>query len=171
MTGKRMSGNSLRPLTCRPERFNAALMRTAKLSKKSARWVKKRFYLEIKKERFRTCEAAEAMGANSLTVWDNVLTVRGGHGRRASWPASFLLKRPPRRTEMGVQEIAQQWTSLRRSGGVKSAAWSTWRSLVAILTKAKNTKYCKYHCFLLRLRNSQHRSKPRLWIHNTNKPF
>jgi hypothetical protein len=33
----------------------AALMRTAKLSKKSARWVKKRFSLEMKKERFRTC--------------------------------------------------------------------------------------------------------------------
>jgi hypothetical protein len=41
----------------------AALMRTAKLSKKSARWVKKRFSLEMKKERFRTCEAAEAMAA------------------------------------------------------------------------------------------------------------
>ncbi len=33
----------------------AVLMRTAKLSKKSARWVNKRFYLEMKKERFRTC--------------------------------------------------------------------------------------------------------------------
>ncbi len=36
----------------------ATLMRTAKLSKKSARWVKKRFSLEMKKERSRTCEAA-----------------------------------------------------------------------------------------------------------------
>ncbi len=42
------------------------LMRTAKLSKKSARWVKKRFSLEMKKERFRTCEAAEAMAAAIL---------------------------------------------------------------------------------------------------------
>jgi hypothetical protein len=44
----------------------AALMRTAKLSKKSARWVKKRFSLKMKKERFRTCEAAEAMAAAIL---------------------------------------------------------------------------------------------------------
>ncbi len=39
----------------------AALMRTAKLSKKSARWVNKRSSLEMKKELFRTCEVAEAM--------------------------------------------------------------------------------------------------------------
>jgi hypothetical protein len=32
----------------------AALVRTAKLSKKSARWVKKWFSLEMKKEQFRT---------------------------------------------------------------------------------------------------------------------
>jgi hypothetical protein len=38
----------------------APLMRTAKLSKKS---VKKRFSLEMKKERFRTYEAAEVMAA------------------------------------------------------------------------------------------------------------
>jgi hypothetical protein len=44
----------------------AALMRTAKLSKKSARWVKKRFFLEMKKERLRTCEAAKAMAAAIL---------------------------------------------------------------------------------------------------------
>ncbi len=41
----------------------AALMRMAKLSKKSARWVKKRFSLEMKKEQFRRYEAAEAMVA------------------------------------------------------------------------------------------------------------
>ncbi len=44
----------------------AALMRTAKLSKKSARWVKKRFSLEMKKERLRMHEAAEAMAAAIL---------------------------------------------------------------------------------------------------------
>ncbi len=44
----------------------AALMRTARLSKKSARWVKKWFSLKIKKDRFRTCEAAEAMAAAIL---------------------------------------------------------------------------------------------------------
>ncbi len=31
----------------------------------------------------------------------------GGWGRTASWPASFSLRRPPIRTEMGVWEIAQ----------------------------------------------------------------
>jgi hypothetical protein len=41
----------------------AALMRTAKLSKKS---VKKRFSLEMKNERFRTYEPAEAMAAAIL---------------------------------------------------------------------------------------------------------
>jgi pyridoxal/pyridoxine/pyridoxamine kinase len=44
----------------------AALMRTAKLSKKSARWVKKRFSLKMKKEQFRTHEAAKAMAAAIL---------------------------------------------------------------------------------------------------------
>jgi hypothetical protein len=44
----------------------AALMRTAKLSKKSARWVKKCFSLEMKKEQFRTYEATEAMAAAIL---------------------------------------------------------------------------------------------------------
>jgi hypothetical protein len=44
----------------------ATLMRMAKLSKKSARWVNKRFSLEMKKERFRTCEAAEAISAAIL---------------------------------------------------------------------------------------------------------
>jgi hypothetical protein len=43
-----------------------ALMRMAKLSKKSTRWVKKRFSLEMKKERFRTYEAAEAIAATIL---------------------------------------------------------------------------------------------------------
>ncbi len=41
----------------------AALMTTAKLSKKSARWVNKRFSLEMKKELFRTCEVVKAMAA------------------------------------------------------------------------------------------------------------
>ncbi len=44
----------------------AALMRTAKLSKKSARCVNKWFFLEMKKERFRAYEVAEAMAAANL---------------------------------------------------------------------------------------------------------
>jgi hypothetical protein len=43
----------------------AALMRMAKLSKKSARWVNKRSSLEMK-ELFRTCEVAKAMAAAIL---------------------------------------------------------------------------------------------------------
>ncbi len=44
----------------------AALMRTTKLSKKPARRLKKRFSLEMKKEQFRTYEAAEVMAAAIL---------------------------------------------------------------------------------------------------------
>jgi hypothetical protein len=44
----------------------AALMRTAKLSKKSARCVNKWFSMEMKKEQFRVYEAAEAMTAENL---------------------------------------------------------------------------------------------------------
>jgi hypothetical protein len=44
----------------------AALMRMAKLSKKSARWVNKRSSLEMKKDLLRTYEAAEAMAATIL---------------------------------------------------------------------------------------------------------
>jgi hypothetical protein len=44
----------------------AALMRTVKLLKKSARCANKWFSLEMKKERFRTNLAAEAMAAAVL---------------------------------------------------------------------------------------------------------
>jgi hypothetical protein len=73
--------------------------------------------------------------------------LRGGRGRRESWPPSFSLRRPPIRTEMGVREIARRRTSPRRSGGNKSAAWSAWRSQEAILTKAKNRKCRNSICF------------------------
>ncbi len=53
-------------LSASARRVYTALMRMAKLSKKSARWVKKLFSLEKKKERFRTCEAAKAMVAAIL---------------------------------------------------------------------------------------------------------
>jgi hypothetical protein len=46
----------------------AAVMRTAKLSKKSARWVNKRSSLEMTKELFRMCEAAEAMAAAAMAA-------------------------------------------------------------------------------------------------------
>jgi hypothetical protein len=44
----------------------AALMRTAKLSKRSAKCVNKWFFLEMKKELFRMYEAAEALAAAIL---------------------------------------------------------------------------------------------------------
>ncbi len=44
----------------------AVLTRKAKLSKKSARCVNKWFSLEMKKERFRTCEVAAALEASIL---------------------------------------------------------------------------------------------------------
>ncbi len=53
MTGERMLGN-------------AALMRTAKLSKKSARCVNKQFSSEMMKEQFRMCEVTEAIAAMIL---------------------------------------------------------------------------------------------------------
>ncbi len=118
-----------------------ALMRTAKLSKKSARCVNKWFSLEIKKERW------QPRSFDILRQHSHCL--RGGRGRRESWPPSFSLRRPPIRTEMGVREIARRRTSPRRSGGNESAAWSAWRSLAAILTKAKITKCRNYNCFFL----------------------
>jgi hypothetical protein len=48
--------------------FFAALMRMAKLSKKSARWLNKRSSLRMTKELFRTCEAAEAMAAEAMAA-------------------------------------------------------------------------------------------------------
>jgi hypothetical protein len=51
MTVERMSGNLLRSAHDMPARMvYTALMRTAKLSKRSPRWVNKRFSLEMKKE-------------------------------------------------------------------------------------------------------------------------
>jgi hypothetical protein len=73
--------------------------------------------------------------------------LRGSRGRRESWPPSFSLRRPPRRAWIGVREIARRRTSPRRSGGNMCAAWSAWRSLAAILTKAKNTKCHSCNCF------------------------
>ncbi len=84
----------------------AALMRTAKLLKKSARWVNKRSSLEMKKELFRTCEAAEAMAVPRFldSLRHRSRCLRGGRGQRESWPASFSLRRPPIRTEMGYEK-------------------------------------------------------------------
>jgi hypothetical protein len=72
----------------------ATLMRMAKLSKKSARCVNKRFSLEMKKERFRMCEAAEAMAV--LILWKS--------------ETMFLLfeRRPGAKSELAGLILAQE---------------------------------------------------------------
>ncbi len=75
--------------------------------------------------------------------------LRGSRGRRESWPPSFSLRRPSRRVGMGVREIARRRTSPRRSGGNESAAWSAWKALMVILTKAKNRKCRNFNCFFI----------------------
>ncbi len=98
----------------------ATLMRTAKLSKKS---VKKQFSLEMKKENSGHMRRLKRWRPRSFDILRHRShCLRGGWGRRESWPPSFLLRRPPIRTEMGVREIARRQTSPRRSGGNKSAA-------------------------------------------------
>jgi hypothetical protein len=89
--------------------------------------------------------------------------LRGGRGRRKSWPPSFSLRRPPRRAGMGVREIAWRRTLLRRYGGNESAAWSAWRSLAAILTKAKNRKCHNYNCFFIFKFSGNHVFTPRTY--------
>ncbi len=126
----------------------AALMRMAKLSKKSARCVNKWFSLEMKRSdlgRMRRPKRWQPRSFDILRQRSHCL--RGGRGRRESWPLSFSLRRPPIRTEMGIREIARRRTSPRRSGGNQSAAWRAWRSPEAILTKAKNRKCWNSICF------------------------
>ncbi len=126
----------------------AALMRTAKLSKKSARWVKKRVSWRWRRSdsgRMRRPKRWRPRSFDSLRQRSHCL--RGSRGWRESWPPSFSLRRPPIRTEMGVWEIARRRTSLRRSGGNTSVAWSAWRLLEAVLTKAKNRKCRNSICF------------------------
>ncbi len=102
----------------------AALMRTAKLLKKSGICVKKWFSLEMKKGdsvRIRRPKRWQPRFFDSLKQRSHCL--RGGRGQRESWPPSFSLRRPPRRAERRVRKIAWRRTSPRRYGGNKSAAW------------------------------------------------
>ncbi len=148
-TGKRMSGNSLRPLTCQPERFTPlSWERRSSQRSRPGEW-KNGFPWRWRRSnsgRVRRPKWWLPRFFDSLRQRSH--SSRGSRGQRASWPASFLLRRPPIRTEIGVREIAWRRTLPRRSGGNKRAAWSVWRLLVAILTKAKNTKYLSI--FLLR---------------------
>jgi hypothetical protein len=72
----------------------AALMRTGKLSKRSARWVNKRFSLEKTKDRFRTCEAAEGM----------VATILG----QSETSFSLFERRPEAKSKLAVLSLAQE---------------------------------------------------------------
>jgi hypothetical protein len=85
-------------------------------------------------------------GCDSLTSETTFSLFERQRGQRASWLASFSLRRPPRRAGMGVREIARRPTSPRCSSGNKSAACNAWRSLAAKLTKTKNTKCCNSNC-------------------------
>ncbi len=149
MTSKRMSGNSLRPMTCWPERFTPLSWewRSSQRGRPGGwtsgypwRW-KRSDSRHVRQPKQWRPRFFDSMRHRSHCL-------RGGRGRRESWPASFSLKRPPRRDGMGVREIERWQTPPRRSGGNESAGWSAWRSLAAILTKAKITICRNYNCFL-----------------------
>ncbi len=113
-----------------------------KLSKKLAKVGDQTVFLWDEEGAIQDLQGVQSDGSHgSLTVLDNFLTLwEAAGGRRASWPASFSLRRPPGSAETGVREIARRRTSPRCSGGNKSAAWSAWRSPATILRKAKNRK-------------------------------
>jgi hypothetical protein len=76
MTGKRMSGNSLRPMTCRPERF-MPLSWEWQSSQRSrpGRW-KKMVFLGDEEGTIQDVWGGRSDGGrDSLTVWDNILTL------------------------------------------------------------------------------------------------
>ncbi len=135
-------------MTCRPEQFTPFSWKPAALKEAGQEadqngitWIRRR---------------SDSERARRLKRWQprffenfrqRSLCLRGSQGQSASWPASFSLRRPPRRAGRGVREIAWWRTSPRRYGSNKSAAWSAWRSPAAILTKAKKTKCRNYNCF------------------------
>jgi hypothetical protein len=85
----------------------AALMRMAKLSKKSARWVKKRFSLEMNKKQFRMYEAAEAMAATIL--WQSETTF------------SLFERRPGVKRELAAFILAQEASYKNWDGGTRNS--------------------------------------------------
>ncbi len=164
ITGKRMSGNSLRPMTCRPERCTPLSWEWQSFQRSRRNgWTSGLPYRW--RRSFSGCvrrlKRWQPRFLDSLRHRSHCL--RGDRGRRESWPASFSLRRPPIRTEMGVREIARRRTSPRRSGGNESAVWSVWRSLAAILTKAKNTKCRNYNSFFKLRFSRNHVFTPRIF--------
>jgi hypothetical protein len=89
-----------------PRTVYAALMRTAKLSKKSARWVNKRSSLEMKKELFRTCEAAKAMAA--AIPWQSETSF------------SLFERRPGAKRELVCLILAQEASYKNWDGGTRN---------------------------------------------------
>ncbi len=112
MTGERMSGNSLRPLTCQPKRFTPlSWERRSSQRCRPGGW-KNGFAWRWRRSdsgRMRWPKRWRPWSFDSLKQRSHCL--RGGRGQRESWPPSFSVRRPPRRTEMGVREIARRRTS------------------------------------------------------------
>ncbi len=162
MTGERMSGNLLRPMTCWPESFTPiSWERRSSQRIRPAGWTSGLSWRWRRSfsGRVRRPKQWQPRFFDSLRHRSHCL--RGGQGRRESWPTSFSLRRPPRRDRMGEREIAQRRSSPRRSGGNESASWNARRSLAAILTKAKNTKCRNYKCFFLLRFSRNHVFTPR----------
>ncbi len=124
MTGKRVWGNSLRPMTCQPERFTPLSWERRSSQRSRPGVLTNGFPWRWRRSvsgPMRRLKRWQPRFFDSFKQRSHCL--RGGRGRRESWPPSFSLRRPPRRAEMGVRKIARRRTSPRRSGGNKSAAW------------------------------------------------
>ncbi len=166
MTGERMSGNSLRPMTCRPEQFTPLSWEQRSSQRSRPGGWKNGFPWRWRRSdsgRVRRPKRWRPRFLDSLRQRSHSL--RGGRGRRASWPPSFSLRRPSKRTEMGVREIARRRTSRRRSGGNKSAAWSAWRSLEEYWQKLKIENVAILSVFFILRLSGNHRDTPRIYIY------
>ncbi len=86
-------------------------------------------------------------GCDPLTFWNNVLTVWEAAGAKRELAAFILAQEASYKNWDGGTRNSTAANLPRSSGGNKSAAWSAWRSLEAILTKAKNRKCRNSICF------------------------
>ncbi len=123
MTSERMSGNSLRPLTCWPEWFTPLSWERQSSQRSRPGVLTNGFPWRWRRSdsgHMRRLKRWRPRFFDSLKQRSRCM--RGGWGQRESWPASFSLRRPPIRTELGVREIAWRRTSPRHSGGNQSAA-------------------------------------------------
>ncbi len=116
------------------QNVSPTLSKDLKLSQKSARWWRQLKEKEMKKERVLARKAFVARFLRQLRQRSHYWWV--GRRRRERCPASPSPTRPPRRIRRGLREIAQRWTSPRRSGGDTSAAKGISRSAVGPSKKA-----------------------------------